>query len=117
MIVLVMIWGGEVAAESLNITNGYRILKICESKRQLDSGICTGYLAGVLNGVQATQHILKINPVFCKPKNVRMGMLQKLIIKHLHDNPNLLHKHSSFLVIQAVRLAYPCNRNIPNEIY
>ena len=99
-----------MSADPVNLATGHKILKICESKKRVNVGICTGYFAGVLNGVQATAHILKVDPVFCKPNNVITGQLKKTIIKHLRDNPTLLHRHSSFLIIQAVRIAYPCKK-------
>ena len=76
---------------------------------------CMGYLSGVMDSYlvwevyndEAKGHIL---PPACFPDHVTLIELARVVVKFLNDHPNKLHEEYGFLVISALRDAYPCTR-------
>jgi len=85
-------------------TDGNTLLSKCSEEPGVDRGFCLGYVIGVTD---ANFSIGKTSRV-CFPDNVTQGQLEKIVVKHLEDNPGTLHYDASVLVVTALELAFPC---------
>jgi len=68
----------------------------------LEIGLSYGYVNGVLdmgNGI-----------LFCIAEGVTMGQLIAIVTKHLKDNPEKWNQPAQFIVINAMKSAFPCKK-------
>lgn len=101
--------------------DGNRLLSSCEvvldsvntsqiSGDSYHAGFCLGFVQGVyqLNG--AYQSWLKVDqPLFCTPpEGISNGQAVRIVNKYLQEHPEQLHEEEYFLVIKALREAFPC---------
>ena len=46
--------------------------------------------------------------LFCLPKNVTVGQIKSIFLKHAEAGPEFLHLEAAFLVNNALAAAFPC---------
>jgi hypothetical protein len=54
-------------------------------------------------------------PLYCQPKGVTLGQMQKVVIRYLDQHPDQLHFAFAFLVVRALRESFPCS-DAPNTV-
>lgn len=76
---------------------------------------CLGYLLGVMDTLgewRAMNDLLHapsdLRPYACVPNGTTVEEIVQVILKHLNDHPNELHRYESYVVTQALTGAYPC---------
>ena len=84
------------------------LLGSCESTDLVYQQGCVGYIRGVFDTHSLLTWRNHSQPYFCTPPNVQTGQLQKIVIKHLKANPELLHFTASVHVVEALKKAFPC---------
>ncbi|MCG9697451.1 Rap1a/Tai family immunity protein [Shewanella sp. Isolate11] len=81
-------------------------------EKAIDAGICLGYVSGVAESLNFVNGINKGKkrylPIACIPNNVSDDQLARIVVKHLKDNPRILHESRTFIVARALREAFPC---------
>ena len=65
-------------------------------------GVCYGYVSGVTDSWEGG--------LFCIPTGVQRSQLVEVVKKYLDENPGKLHESGSTLVINALRMSFPCKR-------
>jgi hypothetical protein len=94
-----------VAADVLTpaFESGSSLLSECEEP--VMEFVCIGYVTAVFDTSKGkTWEGYR----YCTPPNVTPGQLQKIVIKHLNEHPEKLHKSASSLVQEALFEAFPC---------
>ena len=74
-------------------------------------GVCAGYIAGVVDfhTVATTVESLPVD-MFCLPKNITTAQVIRDVTQYLKDNPEKHHDLAAYLVVHALRYAYPCQQ-------
>jgi hypothetical protein len=73
-----------------------------ENGSRFEAGLFNGYVAGV---VDAGNEIL-----FCTPDGVTAGQFTAVVTKYLKENPEKWNLGASSLVIDALKVAFPCKK-------
>jgi hypothetical protein len=91
--------------------NGYSMLPACQ---MLDDAVshnrrtpeCLGQVVGIAQlGNAATK---TTDFPICKPSNVPLGQLVSVVLLYLRNHPEKLNKDFMYLVMAALRAAWPC---------
>lgn len=70
---------------------------------------CTGYVIGILDGMQLVFGVRPESTLFCPPKSGMSSDQQiRIVIKYLEDNPKELHTSARMSVLLAYDKAFPC---------
>jgi|ERR1700683_2305483 len=75
---------------------------------------CTGFVSGFTSGMKfgtdyaADKAGKKVPGLFCLPDEVENGQIIRIVLKYVRDNPEEAHQPTSFLVVDALRKAFPC---------
>ena len=74
-------------------------------------GVCAGYIAGIVDfhTVATTVESLNVD-MFCLPKNITTAQVIRDVTQYLEDNPEKHHDLAAYLVVLALRYAYPCRQ-------
>ncbi len=95
---------------SLNVfagfTDGNRLLEALEGQKKDDISYRSGYFDGYVKGVAD----LSIDILWCPPRRVKGGQVPKIIAKYLEAHPERLHENADKLVIDALKIAFPCEK-------
>ena len=72
-------------------------------------GVCAGYIAGIIDfhTVATTVESLPLD-MFCLPRNISTARVIRVVTRYLADNPDRHQDLAAYLVILALREAYPC---------
>jgi len=116
LMIAVFILVGAVGAISKNADamTGNTFLSICEGihnknhprHNSHDNSFCSGFIAGVVEGYHASDEGQK---VICFPKGVTYDQKEMVVLRNIKANPGRLHHYAPYLIISAVREAFPCN--------
>jgi hypothetical protein len=79
---------------------GNDLAQLATSDWPPDVGMFRGYVAGVQD--------YNNGRLLCVHEGVRLNQAGEIVLKYLKDNPEKWHKAAKFLVIDALRLAFPC---------
>jgi len=73
-------------------------------------GVCAGYIAGIVDfhTVATTVESLP-DDMFCLPPDVSTAQVIRDVTQYLEENPEKHHDQAAYLVILALREAYPCD--------
>lgn len=81
----------------------------------LDATFCFGYITGVRDAAESYQvfdHSVKKQETFvrfCTPEGgMNNGQTVRIVVKYLKDNPAKLHERAEWLILDALRDAFPC---------
>ena len=79
-------------------------------------GVCAGYIAGIVDfhTVATTVESLP-SDMFCLPKNISTAQVIRDVRQYLEDNPEKHHDLAAYLVLLALREAYPCQGAISGQ--
>lgn len=83
-------------------------LTILEKARNMN---CMAYVDGVLDGVAYEYKIAQDNLAtpFCIPDGVTSLQVGLITLKYIKNNPELANRTAVFLVVHAIREAFPCS--------
>ena len=88
---------------------GNQFVEHCLSDESLHELACMSYVVGVADMLDAmSQRKLDSFKPFCTPDETTSGQLHRVVVKHLKAHPELAHAPALFLVIVALREAFPC---------
>ena len=103
--------------------SGNAFVRLCsvvetnETETQLETqhGVaCIAYVVGLIDGVsKETEFVLAVSnkqpPMpFCLPDDVENGQIIRITLKYIRNHPEEAHLSTAFLVVQALREAFPC---------
>jgi hypothetical protein len=66
-----------------------------------NNGVCGGY-------IEASEDIFETAGVVCPPAHVSNEQLVDIVIKHLVDHPEGREVQASYIVLDALKSAFPC---------
>jgi len=90
-------------------TTGNQLLSDCtESPRGTKYMYCLGYIASADDTHGAWVGWGDLPRKFCVPLDVTQKQLRLVVVKDLEARPAELHKSASSLVLNALKLAFPC---------
>jgi hypothetical protein len=80
-----------------------------------ESVACLLYVGGVMQGAELGSGVTRFEAkpmalpkLFCRPENVEMLQLVRIVLKYIRENPEKANKETAALIIMALREAYPC---------
>jgi hypothetical protein len=90
-----------------------RDMKVCAEAHVTSAQVsnwraCSGYFAGILNGVSATTSMMGLKPVFCLSDTVTDTELQTTIIAYIDAHPDTAAAAAPAAIIDALLASYPC---------
>jgi hypothetical protein len=72
---------------------------------------CAGFMQGITNMNLLYQHVLKSDAQFCLPEwGISNSYAARIVVKHLRDYPEELHRNEFVLAIWALNVAFPCKK-------
>ena len=96
---------------------GNRLLESCRS----EDGVCLGWIIGLSDGIAILQIVGSSTPggidwqPVCTPKGVSPDQLKDVVVKFLVGHPEKRHEQASLLILEAMRLAWPCSQVRPAD--
>jgi len=124
---IIMLVGSQVQAKSSNyVFTGKDMYESCihaltglDRTGEYDDhrfGVCAGYIAGIVDfhTVAITVESLPAD-MFCLPKNITTAQVIRDVTQYLEDNPGKHHDLAAYLVILALREAYPCQEDTSGQ--
>ena len=77
-----------------------------------DMMFCSGFMQGIMNMNLLYQQVLKSDAEFCLPEwGISSSYAARILVKHLRDYPEELHRNEFVLAIWALRAAFPCKKS------
>jgi hypothetical protein len=114
------LFGSQANAKSTNyVFTGNDMYESCShALRGLDKtgeyddhrfGVCAGYISGIVdfNTVATTVELLD-SDMFCLPDDISPAQVIRSVTRYLAENPGKHDDLAAYLVITALREAYPC---------
>jgi hypothetical protein len=72
---------------------------------------CAGFMQGITNTNLLYQLVLKSDAQFCLPEwGISNSYAARIVVKHLRDYPEELHRNEFVLAIWALNVAFPCKK-------
>ena len=107
-----IVYADEPSRNASSFINGSELQKRCNSKISTVENGCKLYVAGVIDSYAFLAEAKNLENRICIPDGVGVGQLQSIVIKHLSEHPNDLHNSASYLVLVAIRKAFPCKDDL-----
>jgi len=118
-----------IASQVRAEVNGSKLLDNClEAIKYIDNrndpsinsasvNFCVGYISGVneSHSTFVSSVACYDPPVFCNPSHDNLNQLVKITINYLKRHPDYLHYDGSFLILSALKEAFPCSHNTPQK--
>jgi len=99
----------SISMGSTALWTGNDLLQFCDDEADGSTfNLCRGFINGAYDGHNVVSTIYKQDHVFCPPKNVTVGQIAKVVVKHLENHPEKLHEMAVGAVYAALYLAFPC---------
>jgi len=127
LVVLFVLAGSHASAKSSNyVFTGQDIYESCrhalaglDKTGEYDDhrfGVCAGYIAGIVDfhTVATTVESLPFD-MFCLPKNITTAQVIRAVTQFLAGNPGKHSDLAAYLVILALREAYPCRETTSGQ--
>jgi len=95
--------------ESIAIFEGVTL----SSNQAYLAGFCSGKISGFRNSGMYARGFTdgEIEKLwFCIPPEIKAEQMTRIVIKHLQDNPETLHKSAPELLLSLFIKAFPCNK-------
>ena len=103
--------GGAMADGNDLLADCSEAIRFQETKVSRDpsaSSYCNGQVIGVMNTMYLLDEFLPKEMKTCFPPELATKQAVRIVVKHLQDNPTILHLPSSHLILGALHGAYPC---------
>lgn len=100
---------------------GNELLVYCKVEESgVSTGFCLGYIQGAVD-VHASWEFWRSEiatgtkdpsyvPWVCNPREVTLGQTKALFMKYAAENPDSLHLQGDWLILAAMRKAFPCHK-------
>lgn len=106
LLIALLITHGAHAEEEEVYQSGYKLLALCEGQGHASFELqCLGYIQGVADASRGENWKERS---YCVPRGVLTGQMQKIVVKYLNEQPEILHYTAYILVQQALLEAFPC---------
>jgi len=93
------------SAVALDVQHGNGLLDVCSKEDDrsgaFETGLCLGYIAGVLD---LGNHLTLI----CYPPSVTNGQIRDIVVSNLRAHPEERHVASDLLAVKYLSSAFPC---------
>jgi hypothetical protein len=118
----------QAVPASAKYFDGNKLLEFCQEPEESKiSGICWGYIIGVINGIQhvvayqeyyndieidgfrISKDLLEVSKPFCIPDEVTRGQQINVAVEFLKTHPSERDKDVRFLISDALKEAFPCD--------
>lgn len=121
IVFFIIISFSEVAFAQSGNETGNTLLEKCTSNNVAYNTVCTAYISGVTHGalelvffldevLPEQKKIWELSPgKFCLPTNSTRGQVKDVVVKYLQDNPKYRDAPASYLILKAIKQAWPCN--------
>lgn len=77
--------------------------------KYFDSGVCAGYIRGMVDGIQIAKVISPDKVTICFPDHGFTNLQGvKVVQRYLDNHPESLNEDESMLTLKAFRAAFPC---------
>ena len=88
---------------------GNTFVEQCLDDAPLSKTLCVAYVTGVADmlGVISFSKVAGVEP-YCAPDGTKPGQLFRVVVKYLKAHPEDTHKLAVWLVVTALREAFPC---------
>ncbi len=105
---LQLVASAALAAPSLD---GNKLYEYCAAKEGFfQSGLCSGYIFGVVDGL-STAHIgLNAPAPFCVPQGVTNGQIVDVVVRYFEATPEQRHFTAASTIAVALMKAFPCKK-------
>jgi len=110
ILVLALMLGivGRVDAIGVFYTSG-QLLSVCESENHGDLLACNHYLSGIVDAHEQLSDWGRLSHNYiCFPGGIDTIQIRKVYIKHANEHPEDLHFTAASIVLNAFRIAFPC---------
>lgn len=98
----------SVSMGSYGLT-GNEMLRKCDlDNPTFMSGVCSGYIYGA-NEMQLLFSLMDAPPFYCQPAGVDNGQRDRIVIKYMKENPEVLHMPFLNIIVKALMEAFPCD--------
>ncbi|WP_298451642.1 Rap1a/Tai family immunity protein [uncultured Marinobacter sp.] len=107
-----------IALPSHSWADGNELLQRCvETQRALDGGqlgssFDAGFCMGTVAAVRDTMSIMSVGNKdlkMCFPEQMSNGQAVRVVVQYLKNNPKILHRSGTLLVMSAYVSAYSCD--------
>lgn len=107
-----IVFADESSREVSSFINGLELQKRCNSKMVDTENGCKLYVAGVIDSYAFLADAKNLENRICIPEEVAIEQLQSIVIEHLNQHPKDLHNAASYIVLAAIRKAFPCKDDL-----
>lgn len=112
-----------MAAQMQTFKSGSKLLNECtplltqnkNTTELLFEASCLNYIKGVFDMHQTLVARGKIEAQICKPTDVDLGHLGRVIMEYLNANPQKLKITASSLILPALSEVFPCPESQPEK--
>lgn len=106
------VYADESSREVSSFVNGLELQKGCNSEMADTENGCKLYVAGVIDSYAFLADIENLENRICIPDEVTARQLQYIVKKYLNEHPKDLHYTASYIVLVAIRKAFPCKNDL-----
>ena len=78
----------------------------CESEREINQGVCIGYLMGIADSLSSSEGLFGIKA--CMPDGVTVTILKVLTLQEIKNHQEWLELAAGPIVAHAFAIKYPC---------
>jgi len=96
------------ASSTVSFLQANKLYSLCESRSEIDRGICEGYIMGV-NDSMYSGHLGNMFQA-CIPQGVSPAQARLIIIKYMKTVPEKLHFVADGIIVEALATTFPCNK-------
>lgn len=120
LVFFIMISSSGAAFAQSGEETGNTLLDKCVGNNAAYNTVCIAYISGVTHGalelvsfleevLPEQKKIWDLSPgKFCLPPNSTRGQTKDVVVKYLQDNPKYRNGPASYLILKAIKEAWPC---------
>ena len=101
----------QESTRSSVVETGNDLLAICSEVSSQLGTACMFYIRGITEGFFGALAATRQSQAFCLPETVTQYQMRDVVMKWLRENPEKRHIDAGFLIIRAMKDAFPCNAN------
>lgn len=90
-----------------SVSSGNDLIAFCGSGNgSFGSGVCSGFIAGVIERSRLQNVIVEGTGLICTPPDATNGQLRDVVLAFMQNHPATRHQAASMLVVQALQEAF-----------
>ena len=106
------IYADDSSRAASSFVNGLELQKGCNSEMADTENGCKLYVAGVIDAYAFLADVENLENRICTPDTVTVRQLQHVVKKYLNEHPKDLHHSAAYIVLVAIRKAFPCKDDL-----